>query len=740
MAEAKIVISASDQTKAAIESAKKNLAGLGQSASTLAGYFPAISAAIAAAFSAQALKGAVDMLDRLDDLSEKSGISVESLSALRYAGEASGTSFDQLAAGLKKFSVNISEAAGGSKEQTELFAKLGVSVKDANGQVRDTDKILADVATKFEGYADGANKSALAQKVFGKAGEDMIPLLNQGADGIARMTEEGQRMGVIFSGEAAAAAAEFNDNLKKIGLTAEASMTVIAGQVIPTINQLMEEFLSTKDGSNSLAESVGSGLRVALETIAVLAQNLIYIFKQTGNEIGGIAAQLVALGTGDFEGFSNIGKMMKEDAIAARKELDEADARIMNPSKPDAKGGSGSAPKINAPSIGKAESSDFSANFLNNLQTQYATLNGTISKTDEVKRQLAISSEKFTQSQKNEALSIAALIDQEKRRLAVEDLQKSQVKPFADKARDMQFEVSLIGKTAEETARLRFEYDLTVRSKEAGIEVDKLLRKGVIEQSDATRALADIERYAAEARIEYARRAADEHDKQYNALRGLSEGMKDYWQSAERMGENTRNAVQNAFRGMEDAMVNFVKSGKLDFRSLADSVISDLIRIQIQQSITGPLAKGMQGMFTSSSSGQFESDINTSGFDIYPNANGGVMSSQGPLSLNAYSNGGIATGPQLALFGEGRMNEAYVPLPDGRTIPVTMKGGGSGGINVQIINNNSQAQVSAQPDGQGGLTVLVDMVKNSMADDVFNGVGALPRAMESRFGLRTAGA
>ena len=734
MAEAKIVISASDQTKAAIESAKKNLAGLGQSASTLAGYFPAISAAISAAFSAQALKSAVDMLDRLDDLSEKSGISVESLSALRYAGEANGTSFEQLAAGLKKFSVNISEAAGGSKEQTELFTKLGVSVKDANGQVRDTDKILVDVATKFKGYADGANKSALAQKVFGKSGEDMIPLLNQGADGLARMTEEGQRMGVIFSGEAAAAAAEFNDNLKKIGLASEASMTVIAGQVIPTINQLMEEFLSAKDGSNSLAESVGSGLRTALEAIAVLARNVAYVFKQTGNEIGGIAAQLVALGTGDFEGFSRIGKMMKEDAIAARKELDAADARTMSPSKPDAKGGSGSTPKANAPSIGSPAASDFSANFLNNLQTQYATLNGTISKTDEVKRQLAISSEKFTQSQKNEALSIAALIDQEKRRIAVEEVQKSQVKPFADKARDMQFEVSLIGKTAEETARLRFEYELTNRTKEAGIEVDKLVKKGVIQQSDATRALADIERFAAEARIEYARRAADEHDKQYNALRGLSEGMKDYWQSAERMGENTRNAVQNAFRGMEDAMVNFVKTGKLDFRSLADSVISDLIRIQIQQSITGPLARGMQAML---GGGNYSSTTDAGGYtsSAAEFANGGVMSGSGPLPMMAYSSGGIATSPQLAVFGEGRMNEAYVPLPDGRTIPVTMSGGASNVVvNVHPTSGQTaNVQSTQNGDGSTSVDIFMSQIQNSMADGVASGTGPLFHAMGSRF-------
>lgn len=55
-------------------------------------------------------------------------------------------------------------------------------------------------------------------------------------------------------------------------------------------------------------------------------------------------------------------------------------------------------------------------------------------------------------------------------------------------------------------------------------------------------------------------------------------------------------------------------------------------------------------------------------------ANGGIMSSSGSLPLMKYANGGVANKPQLALFGEGRMNEAYVPLPDGRSIPVTMTG------------------------------------------------------------------
>lgn len=87
--------------------------------------------------------------------------------------------------------------------------------------------------------------------------------------------------------------------------------------------------------------------------------------------------------------------------------------------------------------------------------------------------------------------------------------------------------------------------------------------------------------------------------------------------------------------------------------------------------------------------------------EIFGLARGGIMTAQGLLPLQKFASGGIASGPMAAIFGEGRMNEAYVPLPDGRRIPVVQKGGKG---DVTVVNNftlngptdsRSQSQLAA---------------------------------------------
>lgn len=111
-------------------------------------------------------------------------------------------------------------------------------------------------------------------------------------------------------------------------------------------------------------------------------------------------------------------------------------------------------------------------------------------------------------------------------------------------------------------------------------------------------------------------------------------------------------------------------------------------------------------------------------------ANGGVMTSKGPLPLNTYANGGIAKSAQVAVFGEGSRPEAYVPLPDGRSIPVTMSGYGSemsGGNNINISINvtNNQGDTTETSSNSGtsdasNMKKLANNIKSLVKQEIVN--------------------
>lgn len=125
-------------------------------------------------------------------------------------------------------------------------------------------------------------------------------------------------------------------------------------------------------------------------------------------------------------------------------------------------------------------------------------------------------------------------------------------------------------------------------------------------------------------------------------------------------------------------------------------------------------------------------------------ANGGVMTSFGEVPLRKYANGGIANRPQMALYGEGSSPEAYVPLPDGRTIPVTMNGfkGGSN-VTVNVINApaGTTTQESKNTDGSMNIDVIIGQVEGKISQNVSKGKGSLSQVIEKTYGLnRAAGA
>ena len=324
MAETSIIITAVDETKEAFASVGKGLDVISGSASTLNGVIALLSPLLGAASISEFAKYAIDAGDELFILSQKTGIAVETLAGLELAGKMNSVSLEDMAVGVKKLSVYMFDAAKGGAEQQKMLHLLGVTAKEplpAMGQIAD----------KFATMSDGAEKSALAVAIFGRAGTGMIPVLNGGGAALRDMIEEGKKLNPVTA-EFAEAANNFNDNLDRMSARAKGNAFVFANELLPSITNLQIELLKSGD-SFSAFKMAGKGVAEVLNTLVVLGANTGYVFKEVGNEIGGMGAQLAALAHGDFEGFGKIREMMIADGESARAEIDRFSESVINGSK-----------------------------------------------------------------------------------------------------------------------------------------------------------------------------------------------------------------------------------------------------------------------------------------------------------------------------------------------------------------------------------------------------------------------
>jgi hypothetical protein len=296
----------------------------------------ALGIGLSVAIFARFVKGNLDAQDQLSKLSQKLGISVEGLAGLQHAASLSGLSFEGLQKAIKTVSTQMFDASFGLMEAKRNFAALGISIKDSTGNLKGAEAIMVEVADRFAGMADGTTKAALAVKLFGRAGLDMIPMLNMGSAALAKMVEEGKALNPVTA-ESARQAELLNDSLEVMGKSFSAIGTRVLNDVLPVVSELAKLFAEEAlqgdiKKTAEAAKELDNSFKILPETFKVLTiigGNVSFVLQGIGRDLGGMAAQLAALGRGDFKGFSAIRKALIEDGKKARAELDAWEQRIM---------------------------------------------------------------------------------------------------------------------------------------------------------------------------------------------------------------------------------------------------------------------------------------------------------------------------------------------------------------------------------------------------------------------------
>lgn len=238
------------------------------------------AAALAAAALAAAIIGAVAATVEAGSAAQegavKTGLSVEAYQELAYAAEQSGVPVELLEASMAKQNRMAAEAAAGNEQAAAAFDALGVSVTNADGSLKSSEQLFNETAAALAAIEDPAKRAAAAQAIYGESAAKLMPLLAEGPEGLARMREEAELLGIVLSDEDVAAADAFGDSMDMLKGVVRGLAFDIGTALLPFLQRLVDGF---KEWYLANRELIGKGLTV-LSTI------LGGIFRVIGEVIG----------------------------------------------------------------------------------------------------------------------------------------------------------------------------------------------------------------------------------------------------------------------------------------------------------------------------------------------------------------------------------------------------------------------------------------------------------------------
>jgi hypothetical protein len=205
--------------------------------------------------------------DNFNDLSQRTGVSVETLAKFNKAATMGGTSIEVVSKNLERLSKGIYNVGQSGDKTGPALEKLGISVTDASGKLKNADQVTLEISDKFKNMPDGVEKTALAIQIFGKAGAEMIPMLNEGGKAIESL---GTKMNVAFAKKAD----EYNDKLANLGIKVGSLAAGLTAALLPALDALATGLTLVVDGFASLPgpiQAIAGGLALLAVSFTVLA-------------------------------------------------------------------------------------------------------------------------------------------------------------------------------------------------------------------------------------------------------------------------------------------------------------------------------------------------------------------------------------------------------------------------------------------------------------------------------------
>lgn len=296
----------------------------------VSGALAGVAAYVSVSAAIDKITHSIDTLAKLDDLNQKTGASVENASKLQKVAVAFNQEMGAVESGLVKLSKGMSSVDSETNKTQKALSAIGVSAKDAAGNLRDPAEVMVDVAKKLQGYQDTTAKTALMNDLLGKSGADLLPYFNDLAENFDKFTGA--------SAEAATAAADMQDRLGLMKVHSQELYTALAIALVPAMADFVDMLLDASKGTNTLSGaakglagdgSLTSWAKTGTEALAFImdaAQGVVVAFKSVGMALGATMAMAQATG----ESFTGLGKIMMGQFSSGYADIKAAAAAQQN--------------------------------------------------------------------------------------------------------------------------------------------------------------------------------------------------------------------------------------------------------------------------------------------------------------------------------------------------------------------------------------------------------------------------
>jgi hypothetical protein len=263
--------------------AKKEVTGLEKhvlrAGTAIKGAFVAMLGAFAIGELVRVTKAGLDYASSLGEVSQQLGVTTKALQEYRYAATQTGIEQGEMDQALSQLTRRLGDAAMGAKAPTDALKLLGITVRDANGNVRDAGETIPLIAEGLKKIHSPAERAAILVDLFGKAGQKLAPLLANGAAGVNQLRDAAHRLGLVLSEKAIQDADETADKIAELKQVLSAKISNAVAQNAAAIGVLVDQLIRLTDAASDALiawrkwRDAAGGPNAAEENIRIQRQN-----------------------------------------------------------------------------------------------------------------------------------------------------------------------------------------------------------------------------------------------------------------------------------------------------------------------------------------------------------------------------------------------------------------------------------------------------------------------------------